>query len=261
MISSNKNLHNSVLITGASGAIGSALARRYAAPGVTLFLSCRDGEHLTGVAQECEQKGAKVYTRSLDVMDRVGCEEWIREADQVCPLGMLFANAGVSEGNTGCEDHERMRHIIDVNLIGVLNTVLPALSIMRKRNHGHIAVVSSIAGFRGIPMSPAYSTSKVAAKAFGEALRPYLSEENVRVTVICPGYVSSPMTDENNFAMPFMVSTEKAAETIYRGMARNKSRIVFPFPMHLAAWTLGALPPALTDWLLTRVTKKRHSMR
>ena len=254
-------LDDSVLITGASGNIGSALALRYARPGSTLFLSCLEGNQLNDLATKCEKKGAKVFCTTLDVTDREGCEKWIKSADEEHPLGIVFANAGITEGNTGIENQELMRHIIDVNLIGVMNTVLPALPIMRERKRGHIGIVSSIAGFRGLPMSPAYSTSKAAAKAFAEALRPYLSTESIKVSVICPGYITGGLAEKNNFSMPFMVTPTRAADIIYRGMMHNKSRIVFPFPLHMAAWTLGALPPALTDRLLARITKNRKALR
>jgi short-subunit dehydrogenase len=127
---------------------------------------------------------------------------------------------------------------------------------MRKRGRGHIAITSSIAGFRGMPGAPAYSASKAAVKAYGEALRGWLAADGVRVSVICPGYVESRMTAGNAFPMPFLMSAERAARIIKRGIEHNRARIVFPWPTATAAWLLGFLPPAWTDPLLTRLPKK-----
>lgn len=253
----NSFANRSVLITGASGAIGAALARRYAHPDVSLFLSGRNGRRLEDVAQECTAQGADVYIRVLDVTNRAGVADWVTDADRKHPLGLVVANAGVYEITGGYRDEEQIRHVFDVNVTGVLNTVLPALPLMRRRGSGQIAIVSSIAGFRGLPMSPAYSASKVGVRAWAEALRPLLAPEGIKVSVICPGYVASPMTDKNKFPMPFLMSADRAASVICRGLERNKSRIVFPFPMHLVAWGVGALPPVLTDWFLGRVTRWR----
>ena len=245
----------SVLITGASSGIGAALAEAYAQPGVRLFLSGRDAARLDEVRARCA--AAEVETRVLDVTDTDAMAQWIAEADSTAPLDLVIANAGVSGGTAGAgEGEDQARRIFDVNLDGVLNTLWPAIPAMRARKSGQLAIVSSVAGFRGLPGSPAYSASKAAVLAYGDALRGELHADGIRVSVICPGYVVSRMTDANQFPMPWLMSAGKAAEIIKRRLAKGKGRIVFPWPMLWTVRLLQALPVAITDPLLRRLPKK-----
>jgi len=169
----------------------------------------------------------------------------------------VIANAGVSAGTGGQGESEtQAREIFAVNLAGVLNTVWPAIGPMRRRGFGQIAVVASIAGFRGIPGTPAYSASKAAAKAYGEALRGWLARDGIRVSVVLPGFVRSRMTANNPFPMPLIMDADRAARIIRRGLAADKARIAFPWPMYALAWLVGALPPAWTDPILKVAPEK-----
>ena len=127
---------------------------------------------------------------------------------------------------------------------------------MRPRRSGQIAIVSSIAGYRGLPSSPAYSTSKVAVKAFGEALRGIYHDEGIAISVVCPGYVRTTMTARNDFKMPFLIDAEKAARIIIKGLARNRPRIAFPWQMVAVARFLLLLPERWADPLLRRAPRK-----
>lgn len=247
-----------ILITGASSGIGEALALAYAAPGARLVLGGRNPQRLADVAARCEAAGAKVETASTDVQDMAGMAEWIDAVDGASPLDLVIANAGVSGGSGGIggEDDAQVREIFAVNLAGVLNTVLPARAAMVRRGFGQIAIVSSLAGFRGLPSAPAYSASKAAVRAFGEGLRGELAGSGVSVCVICPGFVVSRITDKNDYPMPFLMPAEKAAGIIRHGLARNRARIAFPWPMHAMMWLLATLPPALTDPIFRRLPKK-----
>lgn len=245
----------SVLITGASSGIGAALAEAYARPGIRLFLAGRDAARLDAVAARCT--AAEVETRVLDVTDAAAMARWIAEADAEAPLDLVIANAGISGGTAGAGEGEaQVRRIFAVNLDGVLNTLWPVIPAMRARRSGQLAIVSSVAGFRGIPGSPAYSASKAAVLAYGDALRGELHADGVHVAVICPGYVVSRMTDANDFPMPWLMPAEKAARIIKHRLASGKGRIVFPWPMLWTVRVLQALPIALTDPLLRRLPKK-----
>lgn len=246
-----------VLITGASSGIGAALARHYARQGAWLFLGGRDAPRLTSVAEACRALGATVEMRVGDVTDRAAIRAWIEAADELAPLDLVIANAGVSAG-TG-DDHEtevQARRIFAINLDGVLNTVHPAIDRMSARGCGQIALVSSVSGFRGFPGAPAYSASKAAVKVYGEALRSDLRRCGIRLSVVCPGFVATPMTAVNPFRMPLLMSADKAAAIIARGLARDKARIAFPFPTYFGAWLAAALPPALADRMLARLPTK-----
>ncbi len=248
----------SILITGASSGIGAALAHLYASEGKILFLSGRNDERLTAVARSCEAQGAEAYTSILDVTHRKAMSNWINYAHGRAALDLIVANAGISGGTAGgVETESQSRQIFAVNIDGVLNTVLPGLEVMGSRGVGQIAIISSLAGFLPMPGAPAYSTSKAAVRHFGEALRSSAARRGVGISVICPGFVHTRMTAVNTFSMPFIMTAERAAAIILRGIERDQARIAFPFPMYMAVYALGQLlPPAVLRFVLARLPEK-----
>ena len=171
-----------VLITGASSGIGAALARRLAAPGRRLTLLGRDPTRLAAVA---EGLAGMLETVSADVCDQTAMAEVIEAAFATAPVDLLIANAGISGGDP--------RTLMAVNVQGILNTVEPALPSLRAQGHGQLAVMSSLAGFRGLPNAPAYCASKAAVRVYGEGLRARLRPHGIKVSVICPGFVATPL--------------------------------------------------------------------
>ncbi len=253
----------SILITGASSGLGQGLAFHYAGPDIFLALSGRDETRLCAVSAACRAKGAIVEEAVLDTTDRDGMQSWITTIDAAHPLDLVIANAGISGGTGGVLNGEPMdqaRRIFDVNLGGVINTIAPVMPRMVARKSGQIALVSSLAGFRGYPSAPAYSASKGAVRFYGEALRGAMAASGVRVNVICPGFIKSRITDANDFHMPMLMSADKAAFIIANGLARNKGRIAFPLPMHLAAWFISILPDAVAQKILGRLPAKSQQL-
>jgi short-subunit dehydrogenase len=246
-----------ILITGASSGIGATLAILYAAPDIRLSLHGRNQQRLADVAQQAERLGAIVTTRTGDVSDTAAMTTWIASCDQTQPIDLAIANAGISEGTgRSFETAEQTRTIFDVNVQGVMNTVQPLAPLMIKRGHGQIAIMSSLASFRGFAGAAAYCASKAAVRTYGEALRSECAGRGVGVSVICPGFIKTPMTDVNRFHMPFLMSPAQAAKIIQRGLAVDKARIAFPLPMYLAVRFLAGLPQGWISGLSRLLPKK-----
>lgn len=246
----------SILITGASSGIGEALAIYYAQHGAeNLFLSGRNAERLQQVAERCRQAGANVYPKQISVTDREAMQEWITQCENTAPLNIVFANAGVS---TGEENTENAYNTFETNVMGVINTIHPVMDIFKNRPTGKkvIAITSSIAGYHGLPSCPSYSATKACLKAYGEALRGSLKPFGIQVSVICPGFVKSRITDKNTCPMPFFMSAEKAAQIIATRLDKNVGLIAFPWPMRFAVWALSILPNRLTDWIYATLPHK-----
>ncbi len=244
----------SIFITGASSGLGRALALSYAAEGVTLFLCGRNTERLENTAQLSREKGAQVHTYIFDVNDAQETEAALKTANALCPLELVIANAGVSGGILGTKESAlSTRTILETNIFGVVNTVQPAIELFKKNGRGQLALVSSTAGYRGLASCPAYSASKVCVKAWGEALRVFLRPHQIAVSVICPGFIATPLTDANTFRMPLIMSADKAAEIIKKRLRKNAAIIAFPWPMAFAAWFGSILPSSLfslfSGWL------------
>lgn len=252
-----KNPHN-ILITGASSGIGKALAIFYANKNINLFICGKNIDRLNETKIICEQKKANVFSEIIDITNQELVKDWINRCDQIAPLELVFANAGISigPGKDVIESEEETRAVFETNLLGVLNTVLPCLAKMRLRNRGQIALTSSLAGYRGLPSAPAYSGSKNAVQAWGEALRGALKKTDIEVNVICPGFVKSRITEKNNFPMPFLLSADKAAKIIAKNLRKNKGRITFPLPLAFFIYLLSCLPARLAEFFLTKLPRK-----
>jgi short-subunit dehydrogenase len=234
----------SIVITGASSGIGEALALDYAAPGIALALSGRDGQRLRAVADACRARGATVDARQIDVVDREALAAWLTQFDDAHPVDLVIANAGISidKDNSSLDDFSIVRKTMAVNVDGMLNTVEPLVNRLMARKRGQIAVVSSLASFIGLPYSASYNASKAAVRVWGESIRYVLKKSGVGVSVVCPGFVVSRMTAQAPFRMPFLMTSARAAEIIRRGLERNKARIAFPIPTKAAVWFGGLLP-------------------
>jgi short-subunit dehydrogenase len=246
-----------ILITGASSGIGKALALRLAEPGVTLALSGRDGPRLEAVAAECRQRGATVISHQIDARDRAAMTAWITGVDRDTPVDLVIANAGVMSGTPPqgpIEGSDEAYKLIETNVLGVLNTVQPLLAPMMERGRGQIAIVSSLAAFIALPDSPSYCASKSAVLSYGLALRALLADKGVKVSVICPGYITTPMSAREHVQKPQEMSAEKAADLIVKGLAKNRGVIAFPRMLALLTRLNALLPDRLRRSLLPRFT-------
>jgi Short-chain dehydrogenases of various substrate specificities len=243
-----------ILITGATGAIGSALAEQYATSGVTLLLFGRDELKLGQLAGRCRSLGAQVVTLVCDLADhRCFMEQLQQICEQNCP-DLVIANAGVSStADKDGESWQAIEEVVAVNMLAAMATVQMVVPFMRQQGRGQIALISSLAAWYGLPVTPAYSASKAAIKNYGEALRAGLAPEGISVSVVMPGFVSSAMSRTVPGPKPFQMSAEQAAQAISKGLVKGCSRISFPFPLNLGCWVLAVLPSALSGWLVKRL--------
>ena len=234
-----------ILITGAGGALGRALARRFAAAEATLSLCDIDREVLAETARAAEKKGAVVNRAQLDVSDNHAVDRWMVHLDNKTPLDLVIANAGVSPGTPEgaiMEEQDAALAMVQTNLIGVMNTVYSAVALMAPRGRGHIVLVSSISGFNGFPRVPAYAATKAGVRVFGESLRFNLHALGIRLLIVFPGFFQSGMTATEDAQNPGEITAEDVAERIFRGVAKNKLRLPYPYPILLASRLLAAMP-------------------
>lgn len=235
-----------ILITGATSAIGAALAVDYAQRDVTLFLQGRNEKILADVAERCLAKGAQVVTQCLDLRNISALQGWL---EIFVSLDLVVINAGMNThiGQKGePEPWSEVEALLDVNLKSAMVIVHAVLPSMRQRGSGQIVLVSSLAAYFGLPITPSYCASKAGLKAYGEALRGWLASEGIKVNVVMPGYVKSPMCDDMPGPKPFLWSPERAARAIRQGLERDKARISFPFPLNWGTWWLAVLPASLS---------------
>jgi len=247
----------SILITGASSGIGRALALEYAGGNTTLSLVGRDPARLEGVAQACQAKGARTAIATVDVRDRAGMAAWIAERDDTVPLDIVIPNAGITTGlghGRVTEDPDAVRALMEINFLGVLNTVDPVIPRMLARKAGRIGFVGSIAAYRGLPYSPAYCASKAAVHAYAAGLRAGLEPYGITISLIAPGFVTTPLNRDIASWKPLAMDDARAARIIRRGIDHGRRVIAFP---KLLAWgtrALDLIPAAWADWGLRRAS-------
>jgi short-subunit dehydrogenase len=244
-------VYDSVLITGASCGIGAGLARQFARPGARLVLTAVHRPSLDAIVRECEALGATVVPRYVDVRDAGSMAALVLEADAARALQLVVANAGIVPSGDGLKDTPL---VLETNLLGCANTVLPAVECFRKHGRGQLVLLSSLGGY-----APAtcffmlgYVASKTAIRSFGEGLRGCLRDENIGVTVVTPGFVESRMTAlQNKLGVNFiaMWSNKDACDAIRRGIELDKPLVAFPSLMYIGVRLSGDLPLYLRELL------------
>jgi short-subunit dehydrogenase len=247
-----------VFITGASSGIGEALARHYAAQGATLALVARRGDLLQQIASSLDTPVA-IYT--LDVRDTDALAQAAENFIQHHGVpDIVIANAGVSRGTLTeqKEDTAAFRAILEINVLGLLNTFQPFIAGMKARGNGTLVGIASIAGIRGLPGAGAYSASKAAAISYLESLRVEMQQYGIHVTTIAPGYIKTPMTDVNSYSMPFLMDADIAAAKMAKAITAKRRFFVIPWQMGWLARFMRFIPPFMWDWAMKNAPKKAH---
>jgi short-subunit dehydrogenase len=242
-----------VLITGASGGLGAALARTYAASGVTLILHGRALARLEEAQCACEARGARVELWVQDLAEPAGLIAAVHELADRYPIDLAIVNAGVTNSlgpAGGAEDWPDIERVMAVNALAAMAMVSGLVPSMRRRGAGQIALISSLSAWYGLGLTPAYCASKAAIKAYGEALGAWLASDGIGVAVVLPGFVRSAMSDRFPGPRPFLMTPDRAAERIRRGLEQHRARIAFPQPLAFGMWCLALLPSGLSRRIL-----------
>ncbi|MEH6404346.1 MAG: SDR family NAD(P)-dependent oxidoreductase [Sneathiella sp.] len=253
MLNVASTLGKSIAITGASSGIGAALARHYAANKCIIALGGRDLARLKLVARECEELGAKTTIAVIDVQILPEVEAWISRTHSENPLDIVFVNAGITGGVGEKDKFESVNDVntlLSINLVGATNTIGAALAEMSKVGAGQIVVTNSLAGYVGFPGSPSYCASKAGLRIYCESLQRLLKSSEIDVTLIFPGYVSSPMSRKVVSSKPLEISAEKAALLISKAVAKRKKKMGFPYLLWTGVRLLSILPLAMQNYLI-----------
>lgn len=244
-------------ITGASSGIGEEVARRLVRRGETVVASARSEDKLTAMAESLGEERGRLVPIPLDVTDPAAvraCAD--RIAAEIGPIDRVILNAGTYKADNGRDfalDNFKLHY--DLNVFGIAHGVDAVLPAMRERRKGHIVVVASVAGYRGLPQSISYSSSKAAAIAMAESLKIELEPFNIKVQVVNPGFVKTPLTDKNDFAMPMLMEVDDAARAFIRGMDEDRFEITFPKPFTFMMNRLRGLPDCVYFAMMRRVRR------
>lgn len=247
-----------IWITGASSGLGEEVARQYVAAGHTVCISARGADALEKLVTDWSGQPGSAHAFPLDVTDAEAAHSVY---DKMCTtVGMpdlVILNAGTHKENPVSEfDREAYRRIMEINYMGVVNCLEAVIPACLERGAGHIAVVSSVAGYRGLPQASAYGASKAALINMCEALQPELAERNVSLRLINPGFVRTPLTDQNDFDMPFLMEVEDAAQAMIKRLAGKHFEITFPRRFTWILKFLRILPYGMYLGLTRKLVKK-----
>ena len=247
-----------VWITGASTGIGRELALRLALAGATVAVSARSADKLAELAKL--SPNIKIYP--LDVTDAASVTATVAGIERdIGPLDLAVLNAGVWHMMAISDfSAARAKESMDVNYFGVIHALEPVLKSMSARGRGQIGIVSSVAGYRGLLKGAAYAPSKAALISLTESLYPHAIRRGIHLTIICPGFVDTPMTVPNKFPMPFIVPVEEAVTKIVNGLARKRYEIIFPWKMAVLMKTLRILPHRVFFALISYAAEKAKTI-
>ena len=248
-----------IWVTGASTGIGKTLALKLAKEGHVVAASARSVKNLLKLKKDSEKLKGSIYVYPLDISSRDKTVSIFNKIEKdLGDIGTVILNAAINEPmHSQNFSSKKIEEIININYLGTVNSLDPVIKKFVKRKYGKIAVVASLAGYLGFPYSSAYCPTKAALISLCESLRSDLEQYNVILQVINPGFVKTPMTDKNDFYMPFLISSKKSIDYIYKGLLTNRFEIFFPKIFGFILKILRTLPYFLLLPILKRMLKSR----
>ena len=243
-----------IWITGASSGIGKAVAKKFAKEGWKVAISARRRELLDEIA-----KNENIVSFPLDVTDRAQINDVFKNIlKEFQNLDICLFSSGTYEPKDEQNiDPDKIKNVMDVNFLGVIDCVKAVEEYFKNKQSGHISLVSSIAGYRGLPNSSGYGPSKAALTNFSESIYFDFKKYGIRISVVSPGFIKTPLTDKNEFPMPFLKTPEYAAEKIFNGLVKGSSfEIHFPKGLTLILKFLRILPYRLYLFLVDKLVKR-----
>ena len=244
-----------VFITGASSGIGEYVAYEYAKQGANLGLAARRNELLTKVADKCTELGGTPYIYEVDVSNQANTKQAIDQfISEANGIDIVIANAGIS-GKVDLENgsSDEINRMFSTNILGVTNTVLPSIPTMIANKSGRVAIVSSIAGFRGLPGRSGYSASKVAVRYMADSWRFAYIKQGISVTTICPGFIKTDMTSGHKYTMPFLMDVDVFAKKMVDAIEDKKKTYIAPWQWRYIIPIIKIVP----SWLIYFVASKK----
>ena len=240
-------------ITGGGTGIGRELTKVLVDNGWNVAISGRRVEKLLEVKNYNKKK---ILHFKLDIRNQKNCETVIKKIQKSFgQIDLAFLNAAAyNPGHLNFEDLRKIKTVIDVNLMGQINCLKYLLPILKKKKSGHIVFVSSPAGYRGLPNAGIYGVTKSALTFLAESIFIELKKSKIKVQVVHPGFIKTPMTDKNTFPMPFLMSAKKAAKIIYKKLDSNNFDICFPKKLILPMKILKIIPDKLYFFLMGKLS-------
>tara|TARA_Y100000590_G_scaffold223409_1_gene252718 strand:+ start:903 stop:1658 length:756 start_codon:yes stop_codon:yes gene_type:complete len=243
-----------VWITGASSGIGKALSIKFAKEGWQVAASARRENLLN----DLQKNHSNIYSFPLDVTDLENSKKVFKKIiDQLSEINLCIFSTGTYDPKTEKEINvEHIKNVFNVNFFGTLNSIKSVEDYFKNKKSGHIAIVSSLVGYRGLPNSTGYTPSKAALNNLTEGLYFDFKRYDVRISLITPGFIKTPMTDKNTFKMPFLRTPEFAANKIFDGLIKKKAfEISFPIQISIILKILKILPNKIYLYLMKKLTK------
>jgi short-subunit dehydrogenase len=246
--------HKKIWITGASSGIGKALAEKFAREGWQVAISARSKDKLEQIAQD-----PNIFAFPLDVTNKDQCANVFQDIiAKFNTIDLCVFCSGTYDPNKEKEINlEQIKFVMDVNYFGVLNCVKAVEQYFKEKKNGHISIVSSIAGYRGLPNSSGYGPSKAALSNFTESIYFDFKKYNVKISLVSPGFIKTPLTDKNTFEMPFIKSPEFAAEKMFKGLTKSSAfEIDFPKELTTLLKIFRILPYRIYLFLIDKFVKR-----